>query len=700
MFLIFFSRVYASSDVIESWGITSSLPNANASLAGNSKDGLFLFGGATSDDISEIFRGQTNNVGEILNWSSQGNLLSTKYWINSVLRSDKIYILGGAVFNGSTNFSNDVWSATIDNSGTVGSWSSLNPLPQALAHGGVFIANDRLYFAGGLGNGIVSDIIYSAPINPDGTIGSWVNSGILPDQMYAMAIYEYQGKVFLLGGVVNGVGVKNVYSADLGNDGSISAWTQLSDAPVSLAGNQSVLLGDTFYCVTGNTLYYSKINNNLEFDTWSASSNQLPQSIGAGRLLHLNGYLYLIGGHNGSSYLDTVYFTKIQDDASGEIKLNVPLLKQTDPLWSNEIYNSAQKWASQNPGIGRWGCAMTSAAMVFRYHGITKLPDGSELNPKSLNEWLKSEPSGYVGNGLVNWLALTRLSKLAKSQNPDFHFDALEYSRINSDKQSILRENIDNNLPTILGEPGHFVVGTGYSDSTVFINDPGFAREDLSEYATTFLSMGTYTPSNTDLSYIMIVNSSNINMGVVDSQGQPVGFTVEEGPIIDPESGQSSGTPLPVIYVQKPENGQYKIEISSPDLRVYEFEVLLYDLEGNVVSKKITGIVGEDDLDVYTIDFNKQGNVQNGIEKEVTFDSLIKDIEFYYQNSNIKTFAVKKLLVFEVKHIQVISQKSTRLAKIHLSALIQVVRALSPRHIDITASQSLIQTISSLKSSL
>lgn len=49
------------------------------------------------------------------------------------------------------------------------------------------------------------------------------------------------------------------------------------------------------------------------------------------------------------------------------------------------------------------GCALTSAVMVLRYYGVTTGIDGKEVNSRNLNEWLKSQPRGYVGRGRINW---------------------------------------------------------------------------------------------------------------------------------------------------------------------------------------------------------------------------------------------------------------------------------------------------------
>lgn len=199
--------------------------------------------------------------------------------------------------------------------------------------------------------------------------------------------------------------------------------------------------------------------------------------------------------------------------------LNVSLFKQTDGAWGGGEYDSASLWNARDPRIHSWGCAMTSAAMVFTYHGIKKLPDGSALNPGTLNAWLKSQPDGYVGAGATNWLALQRLSKQAKAINTITTFDALQYKRSGFDKNQ-LTADIKNNIPGILQVPGHFIVAKGITDDSFSINDPFYNRQTLKDgYANSFISLGRYVPSFTDLSYIMISTDSESDIKVYDRNG-------------------------------------------------------------------------------------------------------------------------------------------------------------------------------------
>ncbi len=210
-------------------------------------------------------------------------------------------------------------------------------------------------------------------------------------------------------------------------------------------------------------------------------------------------------GHTSTSFVSFADFSWW--DVSETLTLPVPRFKQDDPRWAQTKYDSAETWTtSQTPHtLQRWGCALTSAVMVLRYHGIELLPSGQEITPDSLNEWLQSEPDGFVFPGLVNWRALTRLSAWHAGR---YHTPALEMKYIAkpTNHLSWLRETLQTGITPILDERGHFVVSTGYGpgDETIQIHDPLYAHTTLEAYDNTFASARVFTPSHTDLSAISI----------------------------------------------------------------------------------------------------------------------------------------------------------------------------------------------------
>lgn len=354
-------------------------------------------------------------------------------------------------------------------------------------------------------------------------------------------------------------------------------------------------------------------------------------------------------GYDGSKW-SIGYATKSAE--LNEANLNVPLLKQTAEPWQSNVYDSASRWSPGNPTISRWGCAMTSAAMILNYHGITKLPENTTLDPGTLNRWLNSQRDGYIGNGLINWLAISRLSKLAKQSgnNPSFSFDALEYKRIRGENKQQLTSDLNNNIPGILEEPGHFIVAKGINGNTFNINDPLYNRSTLEEgYNNTFLSLGRYIPSNTDLSYIMVVTNDNVDVSLIDSSGNSIEYGYNQEPITDPITGLSSGSVVKILYAEQPITQDYTIEIIGNS--IYNLDIYLYDKNGEYKKVSYSGILDNNDSDNITIQFDKENSENSNSVKVVTFETIRGDIK-RLQNAELIKHGVSAQLLVGLDHIE------------------------------------------------
>lgn len=303
--------------------------------------------------------------------------------------------------------------------------------------------------------------------------------------------------------------------------------------------------------------------------------------------------------------------------------LSVPAIKQTSDPWQAQEYDSAHIWNPSNPTINAWGCAMTSAAMIFRYYGINELPDGTVLDPGTLNTWLKNQPDGYVETGWVNWIALSRLSKLATSINHITSFDALEYQRTQGANTTQLTTDLNNSQPDILEEPGHFIVATGINGNTFDVNDPYYSRSTLNDgYNNSFLSLGQYIPARTDLSYIMLVTDPKTTLTVTNKNGTSVGSSFIQSPIINPLNSSQKNSSIKIYYLPKPDNGNYTVSATNAN-NLIKITSYLYDQQGNPEIQQLSGFTNVS----ITLKFNKSNSSNSSSKKIVTFDSTIQDIK-------------------------------------------------------------------------
>jgi hypothetical protein len=338
--------------------------------------------------------------------------------------------------------------------------------------------------------------------------------------------------------------------------------------------------------------------------------------------------------------------------------------------------------------------------MVFQYNGIKKLPDGNDLNPGTLNTWLKGQSDGYIANGLVNWLALSRLSKLARSQN-SVNFDALEYSRTGSQNDAALASELGENIPPILEESGHFVVATGTdsANTTFYINDPYYSRTSLvdPDYDKKYLSFGTYTPVNSDLSYIMFAVNPDVNVALLDNYGNSVGESFVQNPIISDidEDAVNSVGPLKIFYAPKPSSGKYILKLTSTNSSSYNLDEYLYDKNGDVNKSSSTNTINKNSIISYSLNFDKNDSSNDKIE-QVDFDYIRNEINSDYHEKKITKFGTYMSLFVQLKIAQKAHNKTVQ--KAILNNMAKTIK--KDKKIDKKASSQLLFDIKLLQDSL
>ncbi|HWA51924.1 MAG TPA: C39 family peptidase [Patescibacteria group bacterium] len=362
--------------------------------------------------------------------------------------------------------------------------------------------------------------------------------------------------------------------------------------------------------------------------------------------------------------------------------LNVPDIKQFTSPWGTKVYDTAKSWSPFDPTIKSWGCALTSADMVLQYYGFN-------INPEDLNTWLNSQTDGYIYPGLLNWLAISRYSKTHANNNQP----SLEFLRKGNTNQN-LTDELTNNRPAILEEPGHFIVAKSLTSNSFGINDPAYNNHpDLTSYGNTFESLETYTPSHTNLSYIMLTIDPNFNIKVFDTNNNEItGDTFIQNPLINDTNNSSlSGNPLKIFMFPKPINGNYKIEVSGNG--IYELDSYLYDANGNVNLNKINGILGNNETDNYQITIGQK----NSTNENLTINSIIQDLFDAKNQNKIKSQYVydETLLLLNTAN-KALSFNQTLAAKNTLNAAIQFLKSQTPKGIDNQTSQILQSEIQNL----
>jgi len=312
---------------------------------------------------------------------------------------------------------------------------------------------------------------------------------------------------------------------------------------------------------------------------------------------------------------------------------------QNDPFWSDDIYDSASLWVGNDrPTISRWGCALTSAAMVLHFHGFSEFLSGEELNPASLNKWLIDQQDGYLGEGLVNWWAITRLTRILSDQAQSVLLPKLEFSFLKQGWREAAQVFLAAKQPVIAQIPGHFFVLNGFDQvlNEFKLLDPLFELEYEHEHEP-IQSIRVFQPSFTDLSAIVVVHDPSVL----------VKFYNEEQTLIETkewEENISTAKSMAFTVIEKPEVGKYSIEFITSDFdgELLESSLYTYTQDAEPTIHLIDHQI-ENNFGSQIIELNFEKNNSSSIEYKNIWESFLNKLNEYFLVQKITPLAKDRI---------------------------------------------------------
>ncbi len=643
--------------------IMVTLQNGKALIAGG------MQGNFDSIGSSELYDSTSGT------WTYTGSLNTSRRDAPSVLLNDGRVLVAGGASGGLSGVGTTLTSSELYDP-VSGAWGyTANDL--AIPRDGptmIKLQDGRVLIVGGSYLGSCSSL--AEVFNPN--TNTWSSAGIMPWGTVAITMTLLSnGKVFANGGEDCGLGTANtaIY------DPVANTWISTASIPISPVVNSFLLDDGKVMVRSGNpnggdpvglTAPVNEIYNPTT-NTWTVTNLPLGGNNGGTYTQLANGDVLKAGGWDcdpsnpACTLASAELFTAT---AAGD--LNVPDYKQFTLPWGSQVYDGADNWFPLAPSITRWGCALTSSAMILNYYGYHLLPDGNPLNPGTLNTWLKDN-NGYVDgitSGYVNPQAIAKLSKKAKTINGITALDALQFVFIPGYSPSQLATDLTNSHPDILEEPGHFIIAKGINGSTFDINDPAYNnRHTLNDgYNNTFLSMNRYIPSFTDLSYIMLTINPKYKITITDSSSNPVDvIQYVQQPLNDDLTGFPSGQPVKFLYFKQPPTGDYNVTISGNETGMYSLGSYLYDIGIGENDATLKGTVSDGNPDTFIIHFNADNANLSATNRIITFQSVLIDLQeaealvllshgnansLYQQLKNAQKDLVKGDISSELKKLQ------------------------------------------------
>ena len=244
--------------------------------------------------------------------------------VDDAFNTTKQYVLVSGGRDGSSAALDQAVTGLINADGTISSWTGTTSLPEARSFHTAVAAtpfNSKVggpgfvYILGGTNaNGVAVSTVSRATLNNDGSLQSWTTSRALPQALHSLEAVIFRSTVYVAGGAANdNTPVAMVYRSKIDWNGQLGEWESLPAMPAALAYHGFVTFGGYLYAVGGETgvatpdagsqvtgtqkVYYSKINLRTgEIGSWTENPNALGKERSKHTTLVLGGNLFVSSG--------------------------------------------------------------------------------------------------------------------------------------------------------------------------------------------------------------------------------------------------------------------------------------------------------------------------------------------------------------------------------------------------------------------
>jgi len=308
--------------------------------------------------------------------------------------------------------------------------------------------------------------------------------------------------------------------------------------------------------------------------------------------------------------------------------LDVPLFYQgtvpvdgRDPVWELDTYNNYPPGDRYNT-IYAWGCFITSGTMIINYWA-QKLGASFRTDPRLINDWMKTHQGYDAGHGGY----ASKVAEYARANGVEIYWVPHDVTAPTGNPfvapNGVLTEYLTSGKPIMLGVrgQGHFVVATGIASvggiQTYTINDPLHGRETLADlYGNKFERMTVFTDTPVDSRSLRIAAHSPVELVVTDKYGRKSGYDptteIHWNQIPNSQYVQEGlvrvGDTVPeniskVLYVDQPEDGDYRIETFGVGAGSYKVDAFATDWRGGVDYQVFSGVATAGSRATYDVEY-------------------------------------------------------------------------------------------------
>ncbi len=280
---------------------------------------IYVMGGSTgAASLSDVQVAPINANGTLGAFAATTSMPIARYGHTSVAYHGYLYVSGGYNAAGGVDLS-DVQMARFNANGTLGAFAATTSFPTARRHHTSVAYNGYLYVIGGDGSGFSSDV----QVAPIGSLGGFSATTSIPSARWWHASVAYDGYLYVIGGLDTNDYLSDVQVAPINANGTLGAFAATTSFSTGRYGHTSVAYEGYLYVVGGRDYWgnalsdvqVARINADGTLDGF-APTTYLPYGRGGHTSVVINGYLYVVGGDDGYSYLNDVQVAPITADGT------------------------------------------------------------------------------------------------------------------------------------------------------------------------------------------------------------------------------------------------------------------------------------------------------------------------------------------------------------------------------------------------
>lgn len=359
------------------------------------KDRVIWIGGENPfTETTTVESAPINADGTVGIYSTDTSLPVALTLLEAVYTKNRVYIFGG-------ESSNVGYTSPVDANGRTGSWTSITvPGMTSLAYAQPFVTTDKLYLVNGSGEGTT----YYTTINADGTINdtSWTAGTSLPVLLSWQGIAVTNDKVYTIGGWVSGSRtIATLYTATIGEDGIVGAWSTYANAlPEAKHYPLVVVTNNTVYALGGVlddgittqklTVFYASIDASGNIGVFSTGT-PMNRTIQYARIFATENFLHICIESN-SRYITAAFSGGLNDYSE-----KVIYIEQVEPANINGTIDYGGTWTLDVPeGLNFTGIIDYSGEITVLSYPISVVGTIDYAGTLAVNHQGSATTSGVV----------------------------------------------------------------------------------------------------------------------------------------------------------------------------------------------------------------------------------------------------------------------------------------------------------------